>query len=218
MASNHKHAGSLVSTLPDFGEAYDRKLVPVEYMVVLAPHQDLYQKIVKMKQEFAAAYDNPMAAALKPHIRLVRFLQYEMKEPYLHNKLKILTMGLPPVKVDLDGFGSYPSHTIFIRVQTQDPVKAIARKLRQAQSLMTINKENKPQFLNEPHIAIARKLLPWQYEKGWAAYQSRHFHASFIADHLLFLKRHEGDKAWQIIESFPMMNLPVDTVQGDLFG
>ena len=204
--------------LPDFGAAYDRKMVPAEYMVVIAPHEDLYDRIMKIKQEFAEQYDNRMATALKPHISIVRFLQYEMKEHYLYNKLKLLAMGLPAFKIDLEHFGSYPSHTIYINVQTQEPIKAIAKKLRSAQSLMTINKDNKPHFMNEPHIAIARKLLPWQFEKGWLEYANRHFQGSFIADQLVFLKRSPGSKAWQVVDRFKMLNLPVETKQGDLFG
>lgn len=217
MALTYKGRISKEFTLPDFGDAYDKKLMPAEYMVVLAPHEDLYNKIMELKQEFAAAYENTMAVALKPHISIVRFIQYEMNELKIHNKLKLLATALPAFKVDLDDFGSYPSHTIYIKVQTQEPIKAIAKKLKEAQPLMTINKENKPHFLNEPHIAIARKLLPWQYEKGWLEYSNKHFHASFMADQLLFMKRPAGSKAWQTIDRLKMMNLPVETKQGDLF-
>ena len=204
--------------IPFFENAFGKKVYPAEYMVVLQPHEDMYNRIMKLKQSFAEKYENTMAAALKPHISIVRFLQYEMKESPLYNKLNLVAMSLPAFKVDLEDFGSYPSHTIYIKVQTQEPIKAIARKMRSAQSLMTINRENKPHFLNEPHIAIARKLLPWQYEKGWVEYSGLHFHGSFIADQLLFLKRSYGSKAWQVIERFKMMNLPVETKQGDLFG
>jgi 2'-5' RNA ligase len=217
MALTYKGRIAKEFTLPDFGDAYDKELKPAEYMVVLAPHEDLYNKIIQLKQEFATTYENTMAAALKPHISIVRFIQYEMNEQKIHNKLKLLAMALPSFKVDLDGFGSYPSHTIYIKVQTQEPIKAISKKLREAQSLMTINKENKPHFLNEPHIAIARKLLPWQYEKGWLEYTNKHFHASFMADQLLFMKRAQGSKGWQIIDRFEMMNVSLETKQGDLF-
>lgn len=218
MALTFKGRISKEFTLPDFGDAYDKALMPAEYMVVLAPHEDLYDKIMQLKQEFATTYENTMAVALKPHISIVRFKQYEMNEQKIHNKLKLVAKALPAFKVDLDGFGSYPSHTVYIKVKTQEPVKAIAKKLREAQSLMTINKENKPHFLNEPHIAIARKLLPWQYEKGWLEYANKHFHASFMADQLLFMKRPSGSKGWQIIDKLAMMNVQVQTTQGDLFG
>lgn len=204
--------------MPDFSKAFEKQPMPAEYMIVLSPHEDLHQKIGKIKREFAERYENPMAAALKPHISILRFMQYEMKEQLLCNRLRTLALALPPFRLELDGFGGFPSHTIFIRVKTQEPVKAIGKKLRQAQSLMTINKDNKPHFLNEPHIAVARKLLPWQYEKGWQEFEQRHFTASFIAEELLFLKRAAGSKAWQVAERFRMMNLPVETKQGDLFG
>jgi 2'-5' RNA ligase len=204
--------------LPSFEDAFGKTVYPAEYMVVLQPHEDLYNKIMKLKQVFSETYDNSMAVALKPHISIVRFLQYEMNEQKIQTKLKNLSLALPALKVDLDGFDSYPSHTIYIKVQTQEPVKAIAKKLKEAQSLMTINKENKPHFLNEPHIAVARKLLPWQYEKGWQEYQQKHFRASFIADQLLFLKRPHGHKSWQIINQLQMVNIATETKQGDLFG
>ncbi len=59
---------------------------------------------------------------------------------------------------------------------------------------MKIDKDNKPYFITEPHLTIARKLLPWQYEKGWLEYQHRNFHGRFIADHALLLKRKAGEK------------------------
>jgi hypothetical protein len=71
--------------------------------------------------------------------------------------------------------------------------------------------------MEEPHIAIARKLLPWQYEKGWLEYQHRHFSGKFIADGMLLLKRKEGEKKYQAIQRFEFENLPVNTRQGELF-
>jgi len=204
--------------IPSFEDAHEKKVHAAEYMVVLQPHEDLHTKIMKLKQSFSEEYDNTMAVALQPHISLVRFMQYEMKEQQVYNKLKMLSMSLPPCMITLDGFDSYPSHTIYIKVQTQEPVKAISRKLREAQSSMTIDKENKPHFLNEPHIAIARKLLPWQYEKAWIAYQQQPFHASFMADKLLFLKRPYGHKSWQLMDELPMLNITTGIKQGDLFG
>ncbi len=69
----------------------------------------------------------------------------------------------------------------------------------------------------EPYITIARKLLPWQYEKGWLEYSHRQFTGRFIADGMLLLKRPEGSFAWQLVQRFDFMNLPVNTTQGTLF-
>jgi hypothetical protein len=77
--------------------------------------------------------------------------------------------------------------------------------------------DSSPYFINDPHILLARRLLPWQYEKAWADYSHRHFTGSFIADGMLLLKRPLDSSAWQIVQRFSFMNLPVDTKQGALF-
>jgi hypothetical protein len=77
--------------------------------------------------------------------------------------------------------------------------------------------DHDPYFITEPHIAVARKLNAGQYEKSWPAFAHRSFTASFIADGMLLLKRREGEKAYQIVQRFEFMNLPVQTKQGQLF-
>ena len=69
----------------------------------------------------------------------------------------------------------------------------------------------------EPHLAIARRLLPWQYEKGWLEYSHKHFTGRFIADALLLLKRPIGELKYAIAQRFEFQNLQVSTVQGELF-
>jgi len=83
---------------------------------------------------------------------------------------------------------------------------------------MKLNDDNKPHFIMEPHLTIARKLQPWQYEKGWLEYSNKHFTGRFIADSMLLLKRPVGEMKYQIAERFQFQNLPVTTKQGELFG
>ena len=159
----------------------------------------------------------------KPHVTLVNFLQYEMMEERLVNRLKTIAMGYYPVKVELKDYGSFPSHTIYINITSKLPVQNLVREIRtQAQRLMKLNDENKPHFIMEPHITVARKLLPWQYEKGWLEYSSKHFTGRFIADGMLLLKRPLGESdsyrmKYQVVEKFQFQNLPVTTKQGALF-
>jgi hypothetical protein len=84
--------------------------------------------------------------------------------------------------------------------------------------LMKIDNDNKPHFIMEPHLTIARKLQPWQYEKGWLEYSHKHFTGRFIADSMLLLKRPAGEMKYQVAGRFEFQNLPVNTRQGDLFG
>lgn len=190
-----------------------------EYLLVLNPHQELRSKISQVKKEFYDAYKAQTAISGKPYVGLVSFSQYELMEERIINRLKTIAMGYHSIKIELKDFGSFPSHTIYINVTSKMPVQTLVKEIRgEAQRLMKLNEENKPHFIMEPHITIARKLLPWQYEKGWLEYSNKHFTGRFIADAMLLLKRPAGEKAWQIRERFEFMNLPVTVKQGELFG
>jgi 2'-5' RNA ligase len=187
-----------------------------EYLLVIQPHQELWNKIVKIKKEFAEKYEAPSAEWSKPHITLVKFSQLQMMEERIANRLKMIAMAMPPFKVELKDFGSFPSHTIHINVDTKVAIQMLVKHLKSVQSLLK-TKEQKPHFIDNPHITIARQLLPWQYEKGWLEYSNRHFTGKFIANNMLLLKRPDGNKAYQAIKKFEFLNMPVVTTQGALF-
>ena len=189
-----------------------------EYSLVLNPHEDLRNKILHVKEEFAKKYDNNRALFSKPFVSLATFLQYEMMEERITNHLSSIAMGFQPVKIELREYGSFPSHTIYINITSKVPVQSLAKQIRtQTQRLMKLNDDNKPHFILEPHLIIARKLLPWQYEKGWLEYSHKHFTGRFIADGMLLLKRPVGELKYQIAKRFEFQNLPVATKQGELF-
>jgi 2'-5' RNA ligase len=128
-------------------------------------------------------------------------------------------LGYPPFKVELKDFGSFPSHTIYINVTSKVPVQGLVKEIRsEAQRLMKLNDENKPHFILEPHLTIARKLKPWQYEKGWLEYSNKNFTGRFIADSMALLKRPVGEMKYTTVMRFALQNLPVSTKQGELFG
>ena len=83
---------------------------------------------------------------------------------------------------------------------------------------MKLNNDNKPHFIMEPHLTIARKLQSDQYEKGWLEFSNLQFTGRFIADAMLLLRRPIGEMKYQIVQRFEFKNMPVSTVQGDLFG
>jgi 2'-5' RNA ligase len=202
---------TIVNTIPGY-RVY-------EYLLVLSPHEELWNKIVKVKEEFAEKYQSDHARWGKPHLTLVNFVQYNMMEERIISRLKTIAMGYPPFKVELKDFGSFPSHTIYINVVSKLPVQNLVKEIRsEGQRLMKLNDDNKPHFIMEPHLTIARKLQPWQYEKGWLEYSNKHFTGRFIADSMLLLKRPVGEMKYQIAERFQFQNLPVTTKQGELFG
>ncbi|MBX3257276.1 MAG: 2'-5' RNA ligase family protein [Chitinophagaceae bacterium] len=189
-----------------------------EYLLVLSPPEELWHKIMKIKEEFSTTYKSDHARWGKPHITLVQFKQYEMMESRITHRLKTIAMGAPAFKLELKDYGSFPSHTIYINVLSKIPVQNLVKEIRtETQRLMKLDDDHKPHFMLEPHLTIARKLVPWQYEKGWLEYSNRHFTGRFIANSMLLLKRRDGEKAYQIAAKFEFQNLPVMTKQGELF-
>lgn len=189
-----------------------------EYLLVLNPSEDLRNRIVNVKREFAGKFQAQHGKTINPFIMLAGFKQYELMEERIVNRLKTIAMGYHSFKVELKDFGSFPSHTVFINVTSKIPVQNLVKSVRsECQRIMKLNDDNKPYFMMEPHITIARKLQPWQYEKGWLEYQQKHFKGRFIADGMLLMKRPVDEMKYQVVQHFGFMNLPVSTRQGDLF-
>jgi 2'-5' RNA ligase len=190
-----------------------------EYMLVVYPHAELSDRVLQVKKEFQETYQVESGMGGRPNMGLANFIQYEMMEERIVNRLRTVAMGYHPFKVELKDFGSFPSHTIYIAITSKVPVQGLVKQIRsEAQRLMKLNDENKPHFIMEPHLTIARKLKPWQYEKGWLEYGQKHFSGRFIADSMVLLKRPVGEMKYHVAQRFTFQNLPVSTRQGQLFG
>jgi 2'-5' RNA ligase len=198
------------------GEAPGYKVY--EYLLVLNPHEELRNKITEVKKDFYNKYQAETARWGKPHLTLVNYLQYQLMEERIINRLHQIAMGYHPIKIELKDYGSFPTHTIYINVTSKVPIQNLIKTIRtDTQRFMKLDEDNKPHFIMEPHVTIARKLLPWQYEKGWLEYSHKHFTGRFIADAMLLVKRPVGELKYEIAQRFEFENLPVNTKQGELF-
>ncbi len=188
-----------------------------EYKIIITPHEDLAKKIMAVQKEFIEKYKIEHTSVYLPQLILVTFKQIQAYEEKIINRLRIVGMGFHPVKIELKDFGSFPSHTIFINV-TQLQVSQLVKKIREEGGrLMKPDNENKPHFITDPHLTIARKLKPWQYEQGWHELSQRHFSGQFVAGKMILLRKKDGEYKFSPIGSFEFQNLPVETKQGNLF-
>ena len=189
-----------------------------EYQLVLHPHEELRNRIYQVRKEFAYTYRYSSTLNGGPLLSLVQYSQYEMMEERMLRSLKMVTMGFNPFKVELKDFCSQPTHTIGINVSTRQPILELMQDIRtHSHRLLKLHDTQKPHFAEAPFIPIARKLKPWQFEKGWQEFSQRHFTGRFIADALLVLKRRPGQSGWMIAERLSLQNLPVGIRQGELF-
>ncbi|MEO8862212.1 MAG: 2'-5' RNA ligase family protein [Ginsengibacter sp.] len=190
--------------------------LPAEYLLVLQPHQALWNEIKSIKEKFATDFDCAAARMGLPHITLVHFKQYQVAENRIRQGLRNGIKTLQPFKIEMKDFGSFPSHIIYINIVSKVQIMNAVKAARQGQKFMKMDKDNKPHFITEPHLTIARKLLPWQYEKGWLEYSHKDFHGRFIADHALLLKRKQGE-IYKPVEKFLFQNEKEEITQSALF-
>lgn len=188
-----------------------------EYLLVIQPNEDLTDKIMEIKKTFSETYQCEQAMYLKPQITLVKFSQYELAERRFVNRIRNIAMANQSFSIVLDDFGSLPSHTIYLKVQTTNQIMELIKELKQVQAYIKPNAQTKPHFITEPMVSIAHKLLPWQYEKGWLQCSNTHFNASFMANELLLLKRNADSKGYRVEERFPLLNQVKKLEQASLF-
>jgi len=188
-----------------------------EYLLVIQPNEDLCERIMTLKQHFSTNYQCPQAMYLKPQITLIKFSQYELAESRFVNRLRNVASANPSFMITLNNFGSFPSHTIYLNIQTTNQITELTKELKQVQAYIKPDAQHKPHFITEPFISIAQKLLPWQYEKGWLELSNTHFNASFTVNEILLLKKKDGSNGYKIIERFPLLNQVNKLQQASLF-
>lgn len=182
-------------------------LATSDYLLVLEPHEALRSTIMDVKQSFADKYECPAALYSKPHITLLRFMQFNMLEARIVHRLNTLITGSASFIVELEDFGSFPTHTIYINIKTKVQITELVKSLRPVQKLLKFDREHKPHFITEPHLTVARKLLPWQYEKGWLELSNSHFSGRFMAGHVLLLRRKTGERKYEVVKRFDLLNI-----------
>ena len=187
-----------------------------EYQLAIIPHEDLRHRIQDVRNDFAERFQLPRPWQGPAHLVLVKFRQVEMLEDKLQQALKAIIMGIRPFKIGIDGYTSSPSHSIQLNVVTGSAVMDLVKQLKHAGRIMR-SSEGEPHWIQDPKIIIANKLLPWQYEQGWANYRQRSFTAGFIADELVLLKKTGSANRLQVVSRFECLDMPVLTKQGELF-
>ena len=188
-----------------------------EYKIVLQPNEDLASKIMEIKKVFSDKFKTNFSNASIISIPLVSFVQLDMKEKQVLNNLQTIADHYRPFKVNLRDFGSLPTHSIFISIESRQQVLNLVKELKSAQQWMQPDRENKAHFINNPFITIASKLLPWQFEKGWLEYKNHYFTGSFIANEIVIMKRKIGTLKFQVVKQFTFNDIKKTDLQRELF-
>lgn len=188
-----------------------------QYLVILEPHASLCSEIKALKDAFGKKFECPESVTGRPNLTVLQFQQYEMLEKRIIHRMQLVADSQAEFMTELEGFGSLPTHSIFISVSSQARVAALVKAFRPMQADLTIDKERKPHFIANPHIGFARKLLPWQYEKGWLEMSNTHFTGRFMCTRFVLLRKREGEEQFRTAATFIMHGRKEIITQGALF-
>ena len=187
-----------------------------EYLLVIDPHEELRHRIEKCREALTEKYHIIQPLTGRPNVSLVRFSAMKMMEEKIIQRLQLIAMEEKPFVIELNDYGSYPMHAIFIRIANQPRVLQLIKNLKQARRLMKASGED-PHFLQDPNIALAGRIPKEKYLEAMKEYLHKKFSGRFLADSFLLLKRAKNEKRYQVVKRFEFQCLPVSTAQGVLF-
>lgn len=187
-----------------------------EYLLLLDIPEALRHKIEKARAELLEKYLIPQPPTGRPHVALVRFVIPEIMEQKLICRLQNIAMAEKPFLVELNNYGSYPMHSIYINISSRNRVLELIKVLKQARPQMKGGGDD-PHFLLDPTIPLAGRIDKRIYIEAVKEYAHKHFTGKFLADALLLLKRKSGEKKYQVVRRLEFQNLPVNALQGKLF-
>jgi 2'-5' RNA ligase len=175
------------------------------FFIALIPPPPVYDDGVSLKEYFKKEYNAKAALNSPPHITLhMPFRWKAEKEQLLLDKLTAHIKRFDPVKVCLDGFGSFPPRAIFLNVINSEPLtilqKGIQQICKKELNLFNANYGAEP---FHPHLTLAfRDLKKSGYAKAWEELKSKEYKAEFVADKVALLK-HDGKK-WNVFKEFTL--------------
>jgi 2'-5' RNA ligase len=187
-----------------------------EYLLVIDIPAELRDRIESHRSELTQQYNIVQPQTGRPNVSLVRFVARKMMEERIIQRIQKIVEHEKPFFIDLQDFGSYPMHAIFIRIANQQRVLQLIKNLKQARRLMKASGEE-PHFLLDPNIVLAGRMQKETYLEAMKEYEHKNFSARFIANSFIMLKRIKNEKKYQVVKKFDFQCLPASAGQGVLF-
>ncbi len=170
-----------------------------EYLLVVSPGKEVYNKVMEEKQYFSMNYRHPVAVKSNLFINLSSFLAWDSMEDTLVNRLHCIAKEQRSFPVLLNNYSGFPSHTIFIRIQDPAPFKHLATRLKAIGPYIKEHSSYPAKFITSPHVSIARRLPLKVYDSAIKDYAGKDFSASFEVNEMVLLRRqHQYDTCKEV--------------------
>jgi 2'-5' RNA ligase len=165
-----------------------------EYLLVAHPDAAVNNKIREEKAYFSQEYQQAIASKTQPHITIANFLAKEEMEETISRYIQRICNHQQSFDVMLNNYSGFPPHTIYLRIQNQQPFRQLAKQLKAVSNYIDSCSCPPAKLITNPHVTIVRRLPETVYLKALMDYGQKTFHETFMVNELRLLRRtHEFD-------------------------
>ena len=185
----------------------------MEYLLVIYPYGELFEKLVEEQQQFLSDYGLIMTGRNRPHITVAAFQAGEQMEDTLIRWIHRICRRNECFEITLNNYSGFPPHTIYLRVQDPQPFRQLMHQLRAIDDFIRSSGCPPVNLISRPYLSIAGGLTEQVYNRAMADYSQRTFHESFRVEELVLLKREHSFDACRTVNVF---RLPINDLMTGL--
>lgn len=160
-----------------------------EYRLVVCPDKTVKDQLIVEKHLFYSQFTEPESKQVNPCIEVAGFLAKEEMEETIIRWMHRIISAQKKFRVTLDKFNGIEPHTIFLRVQNQQPFQQLTKQLQVVDEYVRSYGCPEMCFIKRPHVTIAAQLTEAIYRKAESVYATRSFQASFEVNELILLRK-----------------------------
>jgi len=177
----------------------------MEYLLVIYPYGELFEKLVEEQQQFLSDYGLIMTGRNRPHITVAAFQAGEQMEDTLIRWIHRICRRNECFEITLNNYSGFPPHTIYLRVQDPQPFRQLMHQLRAIDDFIRSSGCPPVNLISRPYLSIAGGLTEQVYNRAMADYSQRTFHESFRVEELVLLKREHSFDACRTVNVFRLL-------------
>jgi 2'-5' RNA ligase len=179
------------------------------YFIAIVPPEPIVSEVYSLKKEMADRYNSYRSLRNPPHITLLPpttgTLDWENK---IKTTLEHFAGRISPFRLILDGFASFPNKkrknpVIYVHNEESPELEKLFRDLIAELRIKEVISEKQIPQRFSPHMTIGyRDLTLENFDKAWAEFQTRTYHAAFLVDSVCLLKHDTKEAKWNILSHF----------------
>ena len=177
------------------------------YFLAIIPPEPVYEEVVAFKKDFATRFASTKALKVMPHITLkAPFKLNSSDHAQVIQWFKKLKTDIPPFRVELVGFGSFPKTNkpvVFILPAPNTSLDFLQKEIINDFKIIFSKSVSPVDTGFTPHITIAyRDLSPGNYAVAWKEYKTKEYRRTFDVN-CFYLLPHDTQK-WNVIDTCPL--------------